>query len=556
MSALKMDRGDELIALMSSIRQARPARKAPPKWEDKCTDRLGLFICRCGGAIDARVDLDIIKKHAASFPEVTVWEILDFCCSLDGREKIKHIIRENDLDRFVIAGCSPGIVEDLFRRTAMEARLNPYMVEIANIREQCALVHEKRAATEKASRLIGAAVAKCALLYPAPVSFIEVSSRRILVVGNRLTALLAAAEAADQGFSVTLVLTDGYGNLTGEATDKALERVHKTELIEVVQGATVEDFQGIPGDFKALISTSNGYELVDCGAVIVAMDRMVVEGDTTSGTSLDALEKAISERGEIPPSVVILIYEDCSDASVHVRAVEAASRIRKLREDSEVTVVMRDLIVPGFRELDYKKAQEAGVRFIRTEEPPEIEEGRVKVHDLCLGTEIDLSADLIVIAGGGIPPEMSVISKIFEIPVDDKGFLRGVHVKLKPVTSLRKGVFICGSAVSGSVSEVQIQASAAVSRAAAMLSQSLIELGGAVAEVEPCRCSACLTCVRSCPFNAPFIGEAGKAEIDISKCQGCGICTGICPSKAIHLNCCTDEQVAAQSKALCMEAIR
>jgi len=555
MRALRMEKGDELIALMSSTRQARPLRNVPLSWEDKCTNRIGLFICRCGGAIDGKVDLGILEKHAASLPEVTVVEILDFCCSLNGRERIKHAIRENDLDRFVIAGCSPGIIEDVFRRTAMEARLNPYMLEIANIREQCAMVHEGYAATEKALGLIDAAVAKCALLYPPPVSHIGVRSRRILVVGNGLTALLAADRIVDQGFGVILVLTEETENFTGDLFGKAMEKIHDSKLVQVIQGARIEDFQGIPGDFKALISTSDGYELVECGAAIVAMDGVIAEEEPGSGITLAALERMISGGGEIPPSVVIVIYDDCTDASVHVRAVEAALKIRKLREDSEVTVVMKDLIAPGYRELDYKKAQETGVRFIRTDGQPEIGEGRVKVHDLCLGMKIDLSADLVVIAGRGTPPEMSAISRVFEIPLDDKGFLRGAHVKLKPVASLRKGVFLCGTAVNGSLSEIQIQASAAASRATALLSWPLIEVGGAVAEVEADRCSTCLTCVRTCPFNAPYIGEAGKAEIDISKCQGCGICTGICPSKAIHLNCYTDDQIAAQSQALCREVV-
>ena len=562
MSGLRMQKGDELIALMSSVRQARAPGKRPPRWEERCTERMGVFICRCGGAVEGKVDIDSLYRYAISLPGVTMVEVLDFSCSAGGRERIKQRIRESDLDRFVVAGCSPKLVEDMFGMTAMEASISPFMFEIANLREQCAMVHGKEAASEKAKVLLQAAVAKCALLYPPPFSFEEIHSRTVLIVGNGLSAVLAASGVVDQGGKAVLMLTvspqelSARGESASQAMEPALRKVVNSPMVRVIPEARLESFHGGPGDFQALLDTTDGHDLVECGAVILAMEVEEERINAEGVIGLSELEEMLSRGERVPRSLVFVSSDSGRDRSWQMRAIEAALRIKRLQRESEVTLVLKEVLAFGLCEIEYIKAQSLGVRFVRTNAQPLIAGRHVRVNDLNLGAEIILPADLVVVGQEALPAGTRELSKKLETPIDEKGFFRGSQVKLKPVASIREGVFLCGSATGPKLfSEAVLEASSAASRAMALVSAPYMERGGVVAEIEAEKCSACLTCLRSCPFNAPYIGDSGKAVIDTIRCQGCGICVGICPSKAIQMHCYTDSQLDAQSEALCREVV-
>ena len=124
-------------------------------------------------------------------------------------------------------------------------------------------------------------------------------------------------------------------------------------------------------------------------------------------------------------------------------------------------------------------------------------------------------------------------------------------MKLRPVDFATDGIFLCGLAHSPkSLDESLSQAAAAVSRACTLLSHDTIKVGGIVATVEPEKCAVCLTCVRVCPYDVPFINDEGSAQIDVAQCQGCGSCAAECPGKAIQLGHFTDSQIIIKSLAL------
>lgn len=167
--------------------------------------KIGVYICHCGANIAGTVDIGRVVEFARSLPFVIVARDYKFMCSDPGQEIIKNDIKEMGLNRIVVASCSPRLHEATFRRAITEAGLNPYLFEMANIREQCAWVTEdKEAATEKAKALVGAAVRR--VFYHEPLETREVDvNPATLIVGAGIAGIQAALEIADSGNKVYLV---------------------------------------------------------------------------------------------------------------------------------------------------------------------------------------------------------------------------------------------------------------------------------------------------------------------------------------------------------------
>ncbi len=167
--------------------------------------RIGVYICHCGSNIAGTVDVGQVVEFANGLPSVVVVRDYKFMCSDPGQDLIKNDIRELGLNRIVVASCSPRLHEPTFRRTVASAGLNPYLFEMANIREQCSWVTEaKEAATEKAKALVSGAVRRVFYHEPLEVEKVPVNPCT-LVVGGGIAGIQAALEIADSGHKVYLV---------------------------------------------------------------------------------------------------------------------------------------------------------------------------------------------------------------------------------------------------------------------------------------------------------------------------------------------------------------
>jgi heterodisulfide reductase subunit A len=167
--------------------------------------RIGVYVCHCGANIAGIVDVAQVVEYARGLPYVAMARDYKFMCSDPGQDLIRNDIREQRLDRIVVASCSPRLHEATFRRTLASAGLNPYLFEMANIREQCAWVHEdKDKATEKAKALVSAAVRRVFLHEPLETKEVAVNPST-LVVGAGIAGIQAALEIADSGHKVFLV---------------------------------------------------------------------------------------------------------------------------------------------------------------------------------------------------------------------------------------------------------------------------------------------------------------------------------------------------------------
>ena len=167
--------------------------------------KIGVYICHCGSNIAGTVDVEQITEFAKSLPSVAVARNYKFVCSDPGQELIKNDIKELGINRVVVASCSPRLHEQTFRRTLASAGLNPYLFEMANIREQCSwVIEDKEAATEKAKALINAAVRRVFYHEPLETKLVSVNPNT-LVVGAGIAGIQAALEIADSGKRVYLV---------------------------------------------------------------------------------------------------------------------------------------------------------------------------------------------------------------------------------------------------------------------------------------------------------------------------------------------------------------
>ena len=571
-----------------------PERKAPP---DEAP-RIGAFICSCGTNIAGTVDVKDVVAFAKSLPGVVHAENTIYTCSSDSLKLIQERIKELALNRVVVASCTPRTHEPLFRDTIREVGLNPYLFEMANIRDQCSWVHMnlREEATEKAKDLVRMAVACSKNLEPlhqVPRSLVH----NCLVVGGGLGGMVAAMSMAEQGYQVFLIEREkelggrlrqiyysGNGGDPQAYLRELTKRVESHPRIEVLKGYRVVGHEGAVGNFKTKIVQVESFteRVLDHGTTIIATGgkefrgKAYLLGEDSRIITQEEFEKRISLSDPSlskARSIVIIQCvgpwdEDpaktfyCSRVCCNV-AVKNAIRMKELYPQASVTILYKNMRTYGFKEVFYTKAREKGVLFVRFDENQKpsvsLSNGQlsIRLEDPMLHLPLTLHPDLLVLSEAVVPNEGSKeLANLFKFPLTLDGFFLEAHVKLRPVDFATDGLYLCGMAhYPKSINETISQAEAASARAATILSQEALQVGGVVAVVDGERCAACLTCVRVCPYDVPVINVKGEAEIDMAKCKGCGMCAAECPARAIELMHFRDRQLWAKCQALVIDAI-
>ncbi|KPK21887.1 MAG: 4Fe-4S ferredoxin, partial [Dehalococcoidia bacterium SG8_51_3] len=551
--------------------------------------RVGVFVCRCGSNIARVVDVPGVAEYASTLPHVVHAEENLYTCSTDTQNKIINAIKEKGLNRVVVASCSPRTHEPLFQDTIREGCLNKFLFDMANVRDQCSWVHATHMpeATDKAKDLVRMAVARVATLEPLHEHTAEVK-RRGLVIGGGLSGMTAALEMTGQGYETVLVEREKQlgGNLwriryTADGADpqkllvSLIGKVEKESKLTIYKGAEVKKVSGYLGNYTTEIVTESGETVeVEHGVVILATggseykptEYLYGKSDRVL-TQLELEEKIAGDgagAGKLNSVVMIQCVGSREEEHMYcsriccTQAVNNALKLKELNPDTEVYVLYRDIRTYGMNEILYRQAREKGVTFIRydVQRKPEVdEEGgklRVSVYDEVLGAEIQLEPDLLVLSAAVRPQaDAEEFASKLKLPLTQDKFYMEAHMKLRPLDFVNEGMYLCGLAHSPKfISESIVQARGAVSRAMTILSKPYLMVGGIVSVVDEDRCVACLTCVRSCPFDVPKINEEGVAYIEAAACQGCGICASLCPRKAIKLQHYKDEQVTAKTVVL------
>jgi heterodisulfide reductase subunit A len=588
----------------SAAAGAAGSRLAPARWSLTKTKptpaevdvrgeppRIGVFICRCGTNIASVVDVEAVVEYAKSLPYVVFAEANMFSCSQDTQDMMTRIIKEKKLNRLVVSACTPKTHEPLFQETVVNAGINKYLFEMANIRNQCAWVHPKdpQAATAKAKDLTRMAVAKVALHQPLAEPQLEVNPVG-LVIGGGFAGMTAAKSLADQGYRTFLVEKESvlggqarrlHETWQGEDVQQQLrlltESVLADERIEVHLDTAIKAVDGFVGNFKTTIESAGKESVLEHGVAIIATGANEFKPDEFGYgrsdkvmTSLELDQRLIKNDPKLAQAKTT-VFIQCVGSRIPERpycskvccthSIKNSLALKKLNPDMDIFILYRDLRAYGLREDLYREARKSGIQFLRYDQDMGLDVDlngdtlKVTFNYTVLQRRLTVTPDHLVLATAIVPPAANNIARMLKATVNADTFFMEAHVKLRPVDCATDGVFICGLAHGPKpIDETIAQAAAAATRAVTLLAKKKILMSGTVAFTHPPSCSGCGICVNICPYSAPgFTTQgpfAGKAEINPVLCKGCGLCAASCRSGAIHLRGFDNDQIFSQLFAL------
>jgi heterodisulfide reductase subunit A len=578
------------------------SQEAEPEPKDKAP-RIGVFICHCGHNIAGHLDVQALVESARALPHVVYAMDSLFVCSDAGLAQIRTAVAEHNLNRVVVASCTPRTHEPLFQTTCEEAGLNRYLFEFVNIRDQCSWVHmnDGERATKKARDLIRMGVAKAALLEPLEQTELAVQPAAA-IIGGGMAGMTAALSLARRGFAVTLIEREPeLGGLLrhldklyptfADAQELAARYVAEVSThphIEVLTSAEVREVRGFIGNYE-LVVHSKQYRLdlpVQVGVIIVATGAEEFKpvgiygyGDDPRVLTQQELEHLLAQPPtQSPISSIVMIQCVGARDKTHaycgrtccLTAMKNAMLLKERDPGIEVYVLYRDIEVYGTHFEDYYgEARNLGVIFARytPETPLQVADGQVTVYDELLGLWLRIPYDLLVLSTPMVPrPGARELAQMLKVPVDEYGFFLEAHVKLRPLDFATDGIYLCGSAHwPAHLDEAISQAYGAAARATTILSKEQIRSSGVVAHVDEYLCRGCERCAEACEFGAiEFVElEQGSflamqpgqsisrtvARVNPVLCKGCGACAVVCPTGAMQASHFTSKQVTAMVQA-------
>ncbi|MCL6429343.1 MAG: CoB--CoM heterodisulfide reductase iron-sulfur subunit A family protein [Anaerolineae bacterium] len=575
--------------------------------------RIGVFICHCGSNIAGSVDVRRAAETVRGLRGVACATDYGYMCSDPGQALIRQSIAEQGLDGIVVAACSPSMHEATFRRAAEAAGLNPYRVEIANIREQCSWVHQedREKATQKAIALIASLVEKVRGDDPLEPLGTPVT-RRLLVIGGGIAGMTVALEVADAGYEVILVergaelggrlrqIRETYAALTPLAAplQTLIERVREHPRIRVLLGSEVESASGYVGSFTVTVrpaagaNAPGGYRSEadpaggtqhEVGAIVVAtgyelipLSRLGEYGGGRVADVVDALEferllaQEVPRRpsdGRVPRRVA---FVQCAGSRDPEHGVPYCSKVcclytakqallyRQRVPDGEAVVFVIDVRTGGrrYEEFVQRAMEEGHVLYLRGKVAKVFRQGDQVIVwgvDTLAGRNVEVAADLVVLAAAVVPSAGAAeLGRRLRATTDELGFFREAHPKLRPVESLTAGIFLAGAAQAPKdIAETVSQAEAAAAKVLGLFSRPELVQEPTVATVLQELCAGCGLCVSACPYEARSLNARLRvAEVNAALCQGCGACVVACPNKACVVRNWRPEQTLAMVGAV------
>ena len=532
--------------------------------------KIGVFICHCGEELKKSLSISNLSDETKRMREVVHVEEVGLACLPEDLDLIKRRIGEHGLNRIVIAGCSHREIRKAMEEMAKGMGFNPYLIEYANIREQCAFVHQDypKLATEKANALIRIAVERARRAQPIRKGRQKVEKRG-LVVGGGLSGMTVSLRLADQGVEVHLIekekelggnLKESFYTLKGSdpqiLLQNLIKQVESSEWIHIYCESEVIGFEKKDGYYRTKIRHQNEEKILDHGALILATGGKEVTpkgylyGEDSRVITQRQLERMIHLKDKSLEDLHSVVMIQCvgSRDEEHPycsriccsHAVKNSLKLKEIAPYMNVYVLYRDVRTYGFYETYYYEARGKGVIFIRydLENRPEVSlrDGRLQVSlfDPAMGSQVTLPADRVVLSTGIEPNDHKELARVFDVDLNPDGFFMEANPKSAPLDSVDRGKFFCGICHSPNFIEDSIsQGNAVAARAATILSKEAVEEKAYLAYVIKRLCCGCGLCVTICPYGARVLNEEeGKAEVIGGLCQGCGSCVIACRNAA------------------------
>lgn len=565
--------------------------------------RIGMYICWCGNNIAKMVDVEALAEEMGSLPNVVVSKNYKYMCSDPGQDLIMKDIKEANLNRVVVAACSPRIHEMTFRKALQNAGLNPYLLQMANIREHVSWVHTDRAeATRKARALIRAAITRVNHHIPLNERAVAIHPAT-LIIGGGISGINAALDIADAGKKVYLIEKSAeLGGLASHVVefypyfDKGdtvirplIDRVKKHENIELFLETEVKDISGYVGNFETAITPKGGNEVkFSFGNIIVAVglkpwDPSPLENygygrfpDVITSWEFDdwlAAGNFTKKNGKLPKNIAIIhcvgsrnskYHEYCSRICCMV-AIKYANQLRSALPDANIYELYADIraISKGCEEL-YASTSRKRVMFIMFDQEhdlPEIIKADasdscdmvIKVNDTRIRKRVEVPADMVILmVSMGAREDAKEVSHTVGVSLDKNHFFIEKHPKLDPVATTTHGVYIVGSCQGPKdLPDCVSQGRAAAARVLGSISRGTAHVEVTTAYINPALCCACRMCLDICPYTAISFDESKNVSVvNEVLCQGCGTCVALCRTKAINIQGCSNDQLMAELKAL------
>ena len=563
--------------------------------------RIGVYICWCGTNISSMVDVENVSREIEEWPDVIISRDYKYMCSDPGQQLIIDDIKAHHLTNIVVASCSPRIHEITFRKTIENAGLNPYMLEMANIREQVSWVHtDKEEATRKAKALVRAAVNRVRYHEPLDKRFVNINPAT-LIIGAGITGMTAALEIADSGKIVYLIeKSDHPGGILANLDlayphfDSAqglirstIQRVMAHSKIDMFTKSTVKDISGYIGNFKAEILSDHGLSHeVEFGNIIVATGLKPFDASKIDSydyrrlpnviTSLEfekmLLEGTVTTKaGKEPENIAIIhcagsrntnYHEYCSRTCCMV-ALKFINQIRTALPDSYIYDLYTDMRAfgKGCEELYTRTNQNTMFLMFDPEDLPEVKKANfgedadmfIEMNEKLSGKAIEIPADLVILmVGMEAREDAKEVAHAVGISMCGNDFFIEKHPKLDPVATATDGVYIAGNCQGPKdIPDSVAQAGAAAARVLSTIAIGKVQVESITAAVNEDICCGCQTCISVCPYTAiSFNEEKSISEVNEMVCKGCGTCSSACPTGAIRSRHFTDEQILSQISGL------
>jgi heterodisulfide reductase subunit A len=565
--------------------------------------RIGVYVCWCGTNIALMVDVETVSKEIAKLPGVIISKNYKYMCSDPGQDLIISDIREHQLNRIVVAACSPRMHEITFRRALEKAGLNPYLFEMANIREQVSWVHKDREEImRKTKSLIAGAVNRVRLHEPLDKRSVQINTAT-LIIGGGIAGLSAALEIAGAEKDVYIVekstklggqvanidQTYPFMDSAQQILDAKLKQIYHHPNIKIFLESEIKAVTGYIGNFVSAVISANGEKTeLKFGNVVVAtglkpFDPGKIEqyGYGKLPDVITSLEfekmllhgKICLKNGEEPGKIAIIhcvgsrnqnFHEYCSRTCC-MTALKYANQIKSELPEADIFEIYSDMrsFGKGGEEL-YTLSSRKHVKFLMYDQQKDLplikktdhdpEAGMIiEMDDLLSGKAIEVPADMVILmVGMEAHEDAKDIAHAVGISTCGNGFFIEKHPKLDPVATTTDGVFIIGNCQGPKdIPDSVAQARAAASRILETISCGSVNVEVITASVNEDVCCGCQTCVKVCPYGAVSFDPVKKVSVvNEILCKGCGTCGSSCPTGAIRSKHFTDQQILCQIEGL------